>query len=361
MKAVVVKEPGVVEVQDVPEPESYPDEIKIKIAYAGICGGDPGKIIRGLDGMLPHQEGAIGWLKKTTTLRDEITGREIRDRIGKGILGHEASGTIVKIGKDIRGDFKVGQRVAMNYRSTCGACYYCTNGMAQYCERVAPQSGAMTEYSVYRESLVFSLPDDVSLDIGAFLEPLSIAVQTLDISRMKIGDSVIITGGGSIGLLILQLAIKSGASKVIVSEPIAEKRKRFQKRGADVIVDPLKEDLLEISNKVTDGRGYNLCFETSGKMAVARQLILLAGLSGTIVWVASYPQTLNMEFPMSYVHLRALNIHSVLPSAYSFSRALQMLPKLDLKPLITVYPLTEAIKAFEAHKIGKDVKIMLQP
>ena len=123
MKAVVVKEVGVLEVQDVPEPEPEPDQIKVKIAYAGICGSDPKIVDR--KGARGHPEGAIGWPQKTTPMSEGIK-----------IMGHEASGTIVKIGKDIKGDFKVGQRVAMNFRSTCGACYYCLNGMEHFCERI---------------------------------------------------------------------------------------------------------------------------------------------------------------------------------------------------------------------------------
>ena len=172
MKAVVIKSVGVLEVQDVPEPECGPDEIKVKIAYAGICGTDP-KIVDGTVGAA-FPEGAIGGPLKTTPMRE-----------GVKILGHEASGTIVKIGKDIKGDFKVGQHVAMNFRNTCGACYYCDNEMEHFCERVTPFTGVMAEYGSFKESLVFALPDDLPLDVGAFLEPLSIAVHTIDIAKCK--------------------------------------------------------------------------------------------------------------------------------------------------------------------------------
>jgi (R,R)-butanediol dehydrogenase/meso-butanediol dehydrogenase/diacetyl reductase/L-iditol 2-dehydrogenase len=348
MKAAVVQKPGVLEVQDVPEPEPGPDEIKVKIAYAGICGSDH-KILEGSLGSA-HPEGAIGGPLKVLPMRD-----------GAKILGHEASGTIVKIGKDIKGDFKVGQHVAMNFRSACGACYYCTNGMENYCERVKSFTGDMAEYNVFKEGVVFPLPDDLPLDVGAFLEPVAVAVHAMDSTHMKIGDSVIITGGGPIGLLVLQLAIRSGASKVLLSEPIAEKRKLAKQLGADVVVDPLKEDLLGICNKFTDRRGFNVCIEATGIPAAARQLILLAERCGTIVWAGVYPGNLDVGVPIFYMYSKELSIHSIKNSPYSFSRAVQMLPKLDLKPLITVYPLTEAVKAFEAHRIGKDVKIMLKP
>ena len=360
MKAIVLKDIGIFEVQDVPEPKIFSDEIKVKIAYSGICGTDP-IIIEGKTwgkGFKP--EGVIGWPKKPGPVRDDvrIIGQQMRD--GIRILGHEASGTIAEIGKDIEGNFKVGQHVAMNFRSVCGACYYCTNMMAQFCERRTPVSGAMAEYAIYKESIVFPLPESLPLDVGALLEPLSIAVHSVDLAQMKIGDSVIITGGGPIGLMILQVALKYGASKVLLSEPVPEKRKLAKQMGADVVVDPYHEDLLAISNKFTDGRGYNVGFEASGDAGVARQLILLADWGGTVVWVATYPPNFDVGVPIFYMHSHEITIRDVRPSPYAFPKALQMLPKLDLKPLITVYPLTEAIKAFEAQNAGKNAKIMFK-
>ena len=347
MKAVVLKEIGVIEVQDVPEPEPEPDQIKVKIAYAGICGSDP-KIIAGLN-KPAHREGAIGGPLKTTPVRP-----------GVRIMGHEASGTIVKLGENVSGNFKVGQKVAMDFRSSCGGCYYCSNKMAHFCERVANFSGVMADYAVFPQGIVFPLPDDLPLDFGAFLEPVSVAVHVLDRAQLKTGDSVIITGGGPIGLLILQLAIKSGAAKVLVSEPIAEKRKLAKQLGADVVVDPLKENLLDAANKLTGGRGFNVCIEATGIPALARQLILLAEGCGTVVWVGTYPSGSDAPVPLDYMYSKELSIHSVRLAPYSFPRAAEMLPKLDLKPLITVYPLQDAIKAFEAHKTGKEVKVLLK-
>jgi (R,R)-butanediol dehydrogenase/meso-butanediol dehydrogenase/diacetyl reductase/L-iditol 2-dehydrogenase len=211
MRAAVIKAPGVLEVQNIPEPVCEPDEIKVRIAYAGICGSDP-KILEGTVGAA-FPAGAIGGPLAVTPMRP-----------GVKILGHEASGTVVEIGKDVKGDFKIGQKVAMNFRKTCGGCYYCQNKMEHFCERVTPFVGVMAEYGSFKESLVYKLPEDLPLDEGAFLEPLSIAVHTVDIAKVKVGDSVIITGGGPIGLLTLQVAIKAGAAKVLVSEPVAEKR-----------------------------------------------------------------------------------------------------------------------------------------
>ncbi len=349
MKAVVLKEVGVLEVQDVPEPDPAPNQIKVKIAYCGICGTDP-EIIEGRFGLGFRPEGAIG----KPLERLDMGG-------GPMIMGHEASGTIVEIGGDIRGDFKVGQKVAMNFRSSCGECYYCNNMMEHFCQRTTPNTGSMAEYALYREGTVFPLPEDMPLDVGAFLEPVSVAVHALDIARMKVGDAVIITGAGAIGLLIMQLAIRSGAAKVLVSEPFSEKRKLAKELGADVVVDPLNEDLLEASNKLTDERGFDVCFEASGRPEVARQLILLAEGCGTIVWAAVYPTESEVAVPPFYMYQKELTIRSVKVSPYAFPRSMHLLPKLNLKPMITVFPLRDVVRAFQAHQGGKGIKIMLQP
>ena len=348
MRAAVIKAPGVLEVQNIPEPVCEPDEIKVKIAYAGICGSDP-KILEGTVGAA-FPAGAIGGPLAVTPMRP-----------GVKILGHEASGTIVEIGKDVKGDFKIGQKVAMNFRKTCGGCYYCQNKMEHFCERVTPFVGVMAEYGSFKESLVYKLPENLPLDEGAFLEPLSIAVHTVDIAKVKVGDSVIITGGGPIGLLTLQVAVKAGAAKILVSEPVAEKRELAKRFGADVTVDPLNEDLLAIANKFTNGRGFNVCIEATGIAPLARQLILLSERCGNIVWAGVYPGNIDLGVTILYMYSKELSINSVKLAPYSFPRALEILPKLDLKPMITEFPLDDAVKAFEAHKKGKAIKILLKP
>jgi len=337
LKALVMKQLHELEMLDVPEPEVGPDQIKVKIAYCGICGSD----IEQLEGRFvpPSRAGASA---------------------SPRIMGHEASGTIVGIGKEVRGDFKIGQRVAMNFRSSCGACYYCNNGMEHFCERALPNRGAMAEYSIYRENCVFELPTSVPLDLGAFLEPLSVALHATDKANIHPGASVMITGAGPIGMLILQLAIRSGAARVLVSEPLEDKRRLAKELGADVVVNPLAESLEEAAKKLTDGRGFDSILEASGKAAVCKQVIPLAEACGTIVWCGVYPSDSEVAVPPFYMYQRELTIRSIRISPYGFHRAMHLLPKLTLKPLLTVYPMKDAIKAFHDHMAGKGVKMMIE-
>lgn len=336
MKAVVLKQAHELEVRDVPEPEMAPDQIKVKIAYAGLCGSD----IEILEGRFVPPD----W-----------TGTEGH------VMGHEASGTITAIGKAVRGHFRVGERVAMNFRSSCGACYYCSNGMEHFCEQLRMNSAAMAETAVYYENCVFPLPDEVPMDVGAFLEPVSVAVHAIDKANIRAGSSVMITGAGPIGLLIMQLALRAGAAKLLVSEPLADKRKLAKELGADVVVDPLHEDLAAAVKKLTGGRGFDTVMEASGKVAVCKQVIPFAHACGTIVWCGVYPATSEVAVPPYYMYDQELTVRSIRISPYTFPRALALLSKLTLKPLLTAYLMKDALQAFADHMAGKGVKMMIQP
>ena len=335
MKAAVLKRTGILQVEDVPEPRLGPDEVKVKIAYCGICGTDP-EIIEGR--FVPPE-----WTESTVK-----------------IPGHESSGTVVAVGEQVR-NFKVGQRVACNFRSPCGACYYCRNGMENFCDAPIPTSGGFAEYCVYKESAVYALPDGISLEVGAFLEPVSIAVHVVDLANVYPGASVAMLGGGPIGLLSLQIANRAGAVKTLLSEPVAEKRELARKLGATATVDPLHEDLAAAAKALTGGRGFRTVIDASGKAAVAKQAVSLADKGGTIVWAAVYPAEARIEVPPFYMYQYELTIRSVFLSPYCFPRALDLLPVLDIKSLTTdIMPLTEIARAFEVHKQGKSVKILVE-
>ena len=337
MKAAVMRGIGNIAMEDYPDPETGPNQIKVKVAYSGLCGTDPENL-----------EGRFGLIPPEAYNQPRI-------------LGHEASGTIAEVGKNTKG-FKVGQRVACNFRSSCGACYYCQNKMEHFCRRGAGASGSFAEYAVYPESAVYPLLDDISLEVGSLLEPVSVAVHAVDQAKVYSGSSVAICGGGPIGLLCLEVALRAGAARTLVSEPIAEKRALAKKLGADVVVDPFKENLEEIGKKLTDGRGFDSVIDASGSVAAAKQAINLADNGGTILWAAVYGKDVEIGVSPFLMYAKELTITSTFVSPYSFPRALALLSKLELKPLITdIVPLKDIKKAFELHKKGKSIKILIQP
>jgi 2-desacetyl-2-hydroxyethyl bacteriochlorophyllide A dehydrogenase len=344
MKAAVMTEQREIKIIDVPEPVMEPADVKVKIAYCGVCGSelhafDPAFAV---GGGKPQQKPSV-------------------PRPGQRIMGHEASGIIVDIGKDCRQGYKIGQRVAMNFRSPCGACYYCRNGKEHFCDNIVPASGGYAEYAVYRENDIYALPEDVSLEEGAMLEPISVAVHTIDLSNIRPGNSVAILGGGPIGLACLAMAIRAGAARTLLSEPIAAKRLMAKGIGADVVVDPTSENLMEAGKNLTGGRGFDTVIEAVGKLPLAEQAIEMADYGGTVVWAAMYPMGLKAGVAPSYLYNHELTLRSVFISPYCFPRALNLLPKLNLKPWISIMPLAEINQAFQSLIQGKAIKMLMKP
>jgi threonine dehydrogenase-like Zn-dependent dehydrogenase len=251
--------------------------------------------------------------------------------------------------------------VACDFKGACGKCYYCRNKMEHFCQGAKRASGSFAEYAIYPESAIYALPDDVSLEAGSFLEPVSVAVHAIDIAGVRPGGTVAISGAGPIGLLCLQMALRAGAARVMVSEPVAGKRDVARKLGADVTADP-EENLEEIGLKLTEGRGFDTVIEASSDLKAARLAISLAGKCGTVVWAAVYPVEAEIGVPPFTMYAKELTIRSVFVSPYSFPKAMNLLPKLDIKSLITdIMPLKDIKKAFKLHATRKPIKILIQP
>jgi L-iditol 2-dehydrogenase len=339
MKAAVQYGPGDVRVEEIPEPQPGLDEVKVKIEYCGVCGTDL-EIFAGSFGLMKTE----GWPK------------------GPKIEGHEASGTIVALGSEVKQGYHVGQRVAMNFRSSCGACYYCRNKMEHFCEHVAMGSGAFAEYAVYKESAIYPLANYISFAKGALLEPLTVALHVTDLAEIKTGSSVAISGAGTIGLLAIQLAARSGAAPLMVSEPVAGKRELAMRFGADATVDPLVGDLVAAGMELTQGRGFDTVIEASGNLRAAAQALELVGRCGTVVWAGVYPYEATIPVNPFDLYARELTIKSAMVSPYSFPRSVNLLPKLDLEAIVThTYALDDIVEAFENHKKGQAIKTLIRP
>ncbi len=339
MRAALNYGPNDTRVEDIPEPVPGLGEVKVKIAYCGICGSDP-----------DIYDGTFGLLKAPWWPKPPFQ------------TGHEASGVIEELGTGLLGDWKVGQRVAMNFRKYCGACYYCRNKMEQFCENVKSYEAGFAEHAVYSESCLYALPDDVSMERGAMLEPVTIAVHAVDLGNIAPGKTVAISGAGTIGLLVMQVAIRAGAARVFVSDPMPEKREMAMKLGADWTVDPLSEDMVSVGRAHTDGRGFDTVFECSGKLSAAEQCIHLADKDGTVVWAGSYPEEVAFPIHPYYMFANELTVRSTILAPFVFPRALKLLSKLDLEPMITdIVPLEDIAKALAARKTSTAIKILVQP
>ncbi len=339
MKAARQYAPYDVRVEEVPEPSPGPGEIKVKIAYCGICGSDP-----------DIYDGSFGLLKEPWWPRPPFT------------VGHEASGVIVELGPGLVGEHEVGQRVAMNFRTYCGKCYYCRSMREHQCEHITNYEAGFAEYAIYGEAAVYDLPDELSLEHGAFLEPVTIAAHCVDQGNVIPGRTVAIIGGGTIGQLVMQIAMRAGAARVLVSDPMPEKRELAKKLGADWTVDPLSQDLRAAARDFTEGRGFDTVFECSGKLSAAKQCIGLADKCGTVVWAGVYPEEAELAITPYYLFANELTLRSTTLAPYLFPRAVKLLSKLDLDPLLSeIVPLEGIDRALAGRKTSTAIKILVKP
>lgn len=205
-------------------------------------------------------------------------------------LGHEFSGIVEEVGSEIR-DVKTGDRVCVQPIIYDGTCSACKAGYINCCDKngfigLSGWGGGLSEHIVVPRSAVVALPDSVSLELGALVEPLAVAWHAVDRSPLKKGDSVLVLGGGPIGLATVQCLKARGVEQVIVSE-VAPKRKDFAKQfGADHVVDPTKEDIVESVRKLTGGQGVNIAFDAAGVQQALGPAMLAVRARGTLVNIA---------------------------------------------------------------------------
>lgn len=335
MKAAVWKKKNVLELDDVPESEVGPEDVKVKVEYTSICGSDPHIV----EGRLP-----VSYPPR--------------------IMGHEMSGTVVELGEkaNTKG-LKVGDRVTGNPVLYCGTCEYCRNGLEHYCLKlpILFPPGSMSEYVVWNEQQIFKLPEEISMEEGCLTEPVSVSLRGIDLAEIRPGTTVAILGAGGIGQLLVQLSLLAGATTVLVSEPVESKRKLAEEMGADHVVDPTQEDLWAYTMKVTANKGFDVVIEASGAEAAAEKAVELAGKAGLVEFFAVY--AMNYSFPLKPFDLysKELTLRGVFMSPYLFPRAVALLPRLKLKPLISeVFPLDQVVEAFEAVKSGENVKVLIK-
>lgn len=334
LRAEDPQERGVIGVIDLPEPELGPEDVRIRVAYAAICGSDP------------H-------------LAEGFFGTDVPIP-----LGHEISGVVEALGeRATRKGLKIGDRVSGNFLKFCGTCRACLTGSQQFCENIQEYNRpGMAETITWHESQVQRLPDEVSLLHGCILEPTSVAVRIADKTRVRAGDRVAICGGGPIGQLALQVMSMYGATSLTMIEPIAERREMALRHGAQHVIDPVSEDQQARADEITAGDGYDVVIDASGSPRAVRGLLDIAAKGATVVYGAMYPESYEMPLNLSdYLYLKELTITGVFVSPYAFPRAVQLLPRLDLDEFTqAVFDIDDAAEAFAVHVSGRYPKVVIR-
>jgi len=243
------------------------------------------------------------------------------------IIGHEYVGTVVETGKDVK-DFNTGDHIAVDPNIYCGECYYCKNGNINFCSNLkalgVSENGGFAEYSLVPVSQAYFIPKDFSFTTAAFAEPLSCCIRGMDQAAIKHGETVVIIGGGTIGLLMLQLVKISGAGKIILIEPVSEKRDLAKSLGAEYVFDPASSDMINQISDLTSG-GPDVVIECAGNSNAAKQAVSLPKRGGRIVifGLSGKKDTININLQDFF--LKELSIKGSLLNPFTFSRSVELL------------------------------------
>lgn len=315
MKAVILEKPGEFSIQEIDTPEFGDDEVLIKIYASGICTND----VRDFRGECNYSYPRIG--------------------------GHEYCGTIVAMGKGVnKSHFAIGQKVVQYIIDDCKECYFCKSKQENICEglpltKTFQNSDGLSGYCGFAEYItakaedVFVFPDDADFADMAFTEPLACVVNSVNRTNIKFGDDVLVIGGGTMGLLHVMLAKLKGA-RVILSEPMAERREKARKLGCDYAFDSIKDDVVARVREITGGRGANVVFNTTAIPAVAKQAVELTISGGTVVMFSSIHPNKPVEVDMGSVHSFQKTITgAVSPTIAAYHQSVLLIGKKIIKPV----------------------------
>lgn len=317
-----------------------PHEVMIKNKACGVCGTDV-HIYHGEEG-----------------------SAEVKPPV---VLGHEYAGIVTATGEAVD-NVKVGDKVAVDPNMYCGKCLPCRMGKKQNCENLfalgVNVNGGFAQYSVCPDTQCFRMKDSVSFEEAAMAEPLACAVHGIDRAGIRPGQSVLIIGGGTIGLLMVQLARLSGASSVMVSEPIAMRRKIALEVGADAAIDPLSVDLKEEIRKISGRDGADVVIECIGKAATSEQALDVAGFGATVLLFGVPHIDAKAALPMFKVYQKELTVTGSMINPDTHQRAVNLINggRLELKKLIThVYDIDRLEEAIQMQMSSESIKVMVCP
>lgn len=281
-------------------------------------------------------------------------------------IGHEFSGVIVKIGKENNG-FQVGDRVVLEPIINCGECEACKSGNYGLCENASFSyrvgDGAMADYVVCRTAHLFRMPDAMSFDVGALIEPLSVANRAVKRSKASPNDSVLVFGAGPIGLFITGILSCKGVKDITVVDFSAKRLEAALRLGALHTVD-LSKSSLEESIAADHPKGFDAAFEVVGKEVTFNNALKNLKVDGTLVQVGIYENP-NITFDASILINKQIKIVGTQGYNNDFEEVIEIASKLDLEQLIThIYPLEKLQEALACNlnssKTGA-IKVLIHP
>jgi len=335
MQAVVFPAPRQISIEQVPDPHPAPDEVVVQVAQVGICGTD------------------------LHIYRDEYQSPF------PVIAGHEFTGRIVEVGKEVR-IFHGGERVSVDPNLNCGECVFCRALQANHClnwQGVGiTRPGAFAQYVAVPARACYPVPDALTDAQAAFVEPVSCVVYALNRLRVRPGDDVLIFGAGPMGLLLLQALRHSGASRVVVVEKEPGRRDLAEKMeaGAVLAADPIPaETLRELAPF-----GFPIVIDATGSPSVIGQALQFVKPRGQYLQFGVAPQGETVSWSPYDIFRRDLTIIGSFALCFTFQPAIAWLANrvVEIAPLVShTLPLAEFAGAFQEFAAGRTLKVHLRP
>lgn len=300
MKSAVFHGKHDIRVEECEIPQLGPEEVLVKVMACGVCGSD-----------LHIYEGDQGSTQTVPPL----------------IQGHEFSGVVAEVGSAVT-NCRVGDRVCVDPADNCGECYYCASGMMSHCDHMRAigtnVNGAFAQFCKVKSRLIHHLADDVTFIEGAMAEPLACCINGADRSDIKVGDNVVIYGGGMIGLLMLQLAQLKGASRVALVEPVENKRAMAERLGASFTINPIEQNVKEaLKEKGMDH--VQVVIECCGIRSTSQEAIEIADRQGTVVLFAVTAVDAAMDLKTYVLFQKELTVKGSFCSPYDMGRAVELI------------------------------------
>ena len=338
MKTAVYYNNKDIRIEEIPIPEYNDDEILVQVKACGICGSD-----------------VMEWY-----------------RIKKAplVLGHELTGDIVEVGKNVE-KFKIGDRVVISHHVPCNTCRYCLNGNHTVCDTLRTtniEPGGFAQYikvpKINVDRGVFKLSNEISYEEGTFIEPLGCVIRGQRIANMKVGKSVLVLGSGISGLLHIQLAKTLGATSIIATDINDYRLDSAMKFGANAVINA-KDD---VPNRLLDnlGKKADLVILSTGAKNAIHQALNSVDRGGTILFFAPTKPEIDVGIPLWELWKNGITLttsYAASPSDLTLAMELIRAGKINVKDMIThKFGLEDAGKGFElVAQARESIKVIIQP
>lgn len=325
-------------VSEMPTPHAGPGELALRNKICGVCGTD-----------VHIYHGEPGSAAVTPPV----------------VLGHEYSAEVVEVGEGVTG-FSVGDHVTVDPNIYCGHCTYCQNGKKQLCESMeaigVTRDGGFAEYSLIPASQAFRLEPSVPWEYAAMAEPLACCLHGIDLAGIKAGQKVCVVGGGAIGLIMVQLAKLSGASKIVLSEPNEKRRQASLQLGADSAIDPTQPSWEESFCQAMGGHA-DVVIECVGNVPAVKSAFQFAGKGATILLFSVPKVDAAFDLPLFDVYKKELTIKGSFVNPDTHARAVALINsgKINFAPIITHhFTLDQLPEAIAMQMSSESIKVVVE-